>query len=136
MVWKDAIRQGGTVNKPRFQRELHPEIMTIEALESRQKKQIDICLPHYQEICWMRNLMDTDFKTPPPDTLLIFTEYAASMALRAIEKVNSSVNAHAVNDNFVCISNRRKAIYTKKRKDDNGDVSEHGLQYDTGQYDQ
>ena len=68
--------------------------------------------------------MDTDFKTPPPDTLLIFTDYAASMALRAIEKVNSSVNAHAVNDNFVCISNRRKAIYTEKRKEDNGDVSE------------
>ena len=39
-------------------------------------------------------------------------------------KVNCYVNAHAVNDNFVCISNRRKAIYTEKRKDDNGDVSE------------
>ena len=68
--------------------------------------------------------MDTYFKTLPPDTIFIFTDYAESMALHAIEKVNCPVNSHAVNDNFDCISNRRKAICTEKRKDDNGDGSE------------
>ena len=40
LVWKDAIRQGGTVNKPIFQRELHPEIMTIESLVYRLKNKL------------------------------------------------------------------------------------------------
>ena len=57
MVWNDAILQGGTEKKPTVQRELHPETMTIEALVSRIKIQIDIFLPHYQAICWMRHFM-------------------------------------------------------------------------------
>ena len=68
--------------------------------------------------------MDTDFAMLPEGTLLIFTDFASSMSLRANEAINSSVNAHAVNDNFVCISNRRIARYKIKDKDKNGVVVE------------
>ena len=70
MVWEDAIRQGGTPEKPNTQRELGEERMTITDLVDRLRKQIDKCLPHYQEICWIRHVMDTDFKTLPPNTLV------------------------------------------------------------------
>ena len=37
------------------------------------------------------------------------------MALRALETTNSSVDAHAINDNFVVLSNRRKAKIKVKK---------------------
>ena len=57
----------------------------------------------------------------PPGTLLIFTDFASSMALRAFQTVNSSIDGHAVNDNFVCIYNRRTTTVKDKKKDENGE---------------
>ena len=97
-------------------RELHKEEMTISDLIDQFKKQVDICIPHYQEICWIRLMQDTDFARLPNDFLLIFTDFAAVMALRAFQAKKSSVDAHAVNDNFVCVYNRRNENVKKKKK--------------------
>ena len=75
-----------------------------------------ICLPHCQEIRWIRHILNTDFTRLPANTLLILTDFAASMCLRAAETKNSSVDAHAVNDNFVCIYNRRIITLKQNRK--------------------
>ena len=117
--WKDSIRSGvnskGEQNK---QRELSSEWWTIEQLVTKFKfkEQMKICLPHCQEIRWIRHILNTDFTRLPAGTLLILTDFAASMCLRAAETKNSSVDAHAVNDNFVCIYNRCIITLNQKRK--------------------
>ena len=61
-------------------------------------------------------MIQLDFDQLQPNTLLIFTDFAAVMALRAFQTKNSSVDGHAVNDNFVCISNRRKCTIEEEKK--------------------
>ena len=58
--------------------------------------------------------MNTDFSRLEPDTLLIFTDFAAVMCLRAFQTKNSSVDGHCINDNFVCIYNRRSVGVKEK----------------------
>ena len=71
-------------------------------------------------------MQDTDFARLPKDTLLIFTDFAAVMALRASQAKNSSIDAHAINDNFVCVFNRRnvdvKEMSKKKSKKSDGEA--------------
>jgi hypothetical protein len=48
-----------------------------------------------------------DFHLLSQDTIIIYTDFAATMVLGASEKKNSSLDGHAVLANFVVISNRR-----------------------------
>ena len=113
MVWTDAIRQGTKKcqttgqEKQNKQRELQSDMMTLKELVEKFREQLAICIPHCQEIRWIRKVIEAYFPTLPADTLLIFTDFAAVLALRAFQTKNSSVDAHAVNDNFVCVYNRR-----------------------------
>ena len=104
-MWRDSVRQGVKKGKQNTQRELHPVEMRVYDLIEKFKKQVKICIPHYQEISWVRLMQDTDFARLPKDTLLIFTDFAAVMALRASQAKKSSIDAHAINDNFVCVFN-------------------------------
>jgi len=61
-------------------------------------------------------MIQLDFAQLQPNTLLVFTDFAAVMALRAFQTKNSSVDDHAVNDNFVCILNRRKCTIEEEKK--------------------
>ena len=60
-------------------------------------------------------MQKTDFTLLRKDTLLIFTDFAAVMALRAFQVKNSAIDGHAINDNFVVIYNQR--IVKVKEKD-------------------
>ena len=94
-------------------------MMTIKKLVDEFKDQMEICTPHYQEICCMGHLLDTDFTCLKEGTLLIFTNFAAVMCLWAFHTKNSSVDGHVLNDNFVYIYNRQKVgIKGKRRKND------------------
>jgi len=66
--------------------------------------------------------MKVDLATLPPNTLLILTDFAATMVLWAFQTKNSSVDGHAVNDNVICMYNRRTVKV--KDKDDEGEPSE------------
>lgn len=118
MVWVDARRQGMKNGKNNTQRELQQTTLTVTDLVKKFKTQLEICIPHCQEIRWIRHMMDSDFTRLAQDTILIFTDFAAVMALRAFQAKNSSVDGHAICDNMVCISNRRIASVTKKEKND------------------
>mmetsp|Transcript_24826 Transcript_24826/g.42530 ORF Transcript_24826/g.42530 Transcript_24826/m.42530 type:complete len:166 (+) Transcript_24826:991-1488(+) len=107
MILRDSLRQGTKNGVQNSQRELHPEEMTISNLVKEFFDSLDTCIPHYQEIRWVRLMQDTDFARLAQDTLICFTDYAAVMALRAFQAKNSSVDGHAVNDNFVVIYARR-----------------------------
>ena len=60
-------------------------------------------------------MQKTDFTLLRKDTLLIFTDFAAVMALRAFQVKNSAIDGHAINNNFVVIYNQR--IVKVKEKD-------------------
>jgi len=84
MVWMNAKRQGkkkdGSFNA---QRELQAETMNIKELLTRFRKLLTICLPHCQEIRWIREMISLDFQQLWANTLLVFTDFAAVMALCA-----------------------------------------------------
>ena len=97
-----------------MRRELTTKRYSIAKLVDEFIRALNICIKHCQEIRWIRHIQQTDFARLPPDTLLIFTDFAASMCLRAAETKNSSMDAHAVNDNFVVIYNRQMVNLTTK----------------------
>ena len=66
----------------------------------------------------MSHRPDTDFACLKEGTLLIFTDFAAVMCLRAFQAKNSSVDSHVINDNFVCIYNRQKVDIKGGSKND------------------
>jgi len=109
MVWEKARRQGKAKKngKDNTQQELTSKVMTVAQLIDHFVKLLHICIPHIQEIRWIKHLQDTDFTKMSPGTILIFTDYAALMALRARQAKNSSVDAHAICDNFVILWNKR-----------------------------
>ena len=55
----------------------------------------------------MRHMQSTDFTRLRADSLLICTDFAAVMALRAFQTPNSCVDGHAINENFVVVYNRQ-----------------------------
>jgi hypothetical protein len=125
MVWKKGIRQGTDKHgNPNTQQEILPEQMSVSELVNRFKKQLGICIPHCQEILWMRLIMDTDRAHLQQDELIILTDFAAVMDLRAAEANNVSVDSHAVNHNFVCLHRPRTVRVKGKGKNENGDEVE------------
>jgi len=82
IIWMDARRQGqkeeGTYNT---QRELQLDLLTINVLLERFRALLSVCITHCQEIRWVRLMIKLDFAQLKPNTLLIFTDFAAVMAL-------------------------------------------------------
>eukprot|EP00986_Skeletonema_menzelii_P017430 scaffold19452_cov150-Skeletonema_menzelii.AAC.1 len=121
-VWCEARRQGKTKKgKNNTQRELQTKIMTVVELIDHFEELLEICIPHIQEIRWIKLLQDIDFTKMPPDTIIIFTDFAAVMALRAREAKNSSVDAHAICCNQVVLWNKRVVKVSGKRKGEDGE---------------
>ena len=56
MVWEDSPRQGKSGGKQNKQRELIRKTITIKELVKRFKLQLKICTPHYQLICWIKQV--------------------------------------------------------------------------------
>ena len=122
MVWSDSEQQGTKNGKQNTQRELNSEQMSVKELVKRFKKQLNICIPHYQEIFWMKLMMDLDFIRLTKEGILIFTDFAAVMVLRAFQVKNSSVDGHAHCANFVVMSNPREATVTETRKENDVEI--------------
>ena len=112
-IWRDSSRQGRN-GKQNIQQELHPVDILVSDLDLRSKDLLGYCIPHYQEICWMHILQDTDFAQLPPDIMLIYTDFASQMPLRVGLTKNSSDDGHAVNDNFICIYNHHPVKVKEK----------------------
>ena len=71
MVWDDSIRQGTKNGKQNTQKELVQKDMTVKQLITLIFEQLEVCIPHYQEICWMRHMQSTDFTQLADDALLV-----------------------------------------------------------------
>ena len=95
---------------------LHKEEITISDFTTRFKNQVDICIPHYQETCWIWLIQGTNFARLSKDFLLIFNDFAVVMALGDFQAKNSYKDAHAANDSFVCTYNRRNVNGKEKER--------------------
>jgi hypothetical protein len=83
--------------------------MTLSNVAILFHKRIKECIPHVINIEWMNAVRSFDVNNVGPNNIVIMTDFSATLDLKAIEKVNSSVDAHAFLDNFIVISNRRDA---------------------------
>jgi hypothetical protein len=64
--WKDVACSGTDKNgNQNTQCELTTEVWTIKKLVDEFVKQMEICIPHYQEIRWIRHIQNTDFSCLP-----------------------------------------------------------------------
>ena len=120
--WDEGTRQGTKRGRPATQRELTQRVRRLSDILISFRQAINTCIPHYQDILWIRQVMKNDIRTLPDNTLLVFTDFSATLVLRALEAKNSSVDAHAVLDNFVCLYKRRKAKVKEKDKEEEVEI--------------
>jgi hypothetical protein len=109
-VWDNADRQGiNKSNKQNTQLELTEKEMTIRELLILFQQKIHTCLNHVFKIEWMNAVRAFDIHNVGHNNIVVMTDFAATLDLKATETVNCSVDAHAFLCNFVIISNRRDA---------------------------
>jgi len=109
-VWEAATRQGIKASgKQNMQLELTEKEMKLCEMAKLFQKRIKECIPHIIKIEWINAVRSFDIKNVGPSNIVIMTDFAATLDLKAIEKVNSSVDAHAFLVNYIVISNRRDA---------------------------
>jgi hypothetical protein len=119
-IWEEAVRQGVKASgKQNTQLELTEKDMTLSTAAALFQKCLKDCLPHVIKIEWMNAVRSFDVYNVGPNNIVIMTDFAATLDLRAMETVNSSIDAHAFLDNFIVISNRRDAsVQTCSRNGD------------------
>ena len=62
------------------------------------REALAVAIPHYQEICWLMKIVEkADFHLLSQDTIIIYTEFAATMVLGASEKKISSLSSNLNN---------------------------------------
>ncbi|MGB2447348.1 MAG: hypothetical protein ACPICB_06430, partial [Candidatus Poseidoniaceae archaeon] len=119
-TWVEADRAGEKNGKQNKQMEQQTVEMTLKKLIITFKAQLEKTKKHYHEICWINYIKRIDFSCLPKNWMMILTDFAASMCLRALRTLNSSVDNHAVNANFVVVYDRRMVPLKGKQKDENG----------------
>jgi hypothetical protein len=115
--WKLAPRAGvNKQGKQNQQMELTEGKESVNLVLLRFIRQLELCRKHHAEMEWLRITRKADIGTFGPSELLIFTDFSATMDLRASQTDNSSVDAHAALQIFVVLHSPRVV----KVSDDNG----------------
>ena len=108
MEWKLAPRAG--VNKKSEQNtqiELTESVLPIKEVVARFVKQLSIARTHYLDGNWLNFTRRLDTNTFGALDLAIFTDFSATMDLRAAKTDNSSVDNHAVLAIYVVLHSPR-----------------------------
>jgi hypothetical protein len=106
--WKPAPRAGvNKQGKQNTQEELTEGEEPVNVVLSRFLRQLEICRKHYAEMEWLRIARKADIGTFGPSELLIFTDFSATMDLRASQTDNSSVDSHAALGIYVVLHSPR-----------------------------
>jgi hypothetical protein len=87
--------------------ELSESELPISEVVKRLHLQLEICRTHYGETSWINCHKGIDSADIPVGSAIIFTNFSASLDLRAGETDNSSIDAHAVLDIFVVCHSQR-----------------------------
>ena len=95
--WKLAPRAGtNKKGEQNTQIELTESSDPLRTVVDRFEKQLELCRKHYNAMQWLRLARQTDIRTFTADELLIFTDFASTVDLKAACTDNSSQDAHAV----------------------------------------
>jgi hypothetical protein len=106
--WLKATRRGkDKKGKEHTQVELTDVELKVSEIVSKLSTQLDVCREHVAESNWLNRIRRIDIDTIPEGTALSFTDFSATLDLRAALAENSSVDNHAVLAIFVMLSNRR-----------------------------
>jgi len=108
------MKQTVLVKKKQF--ELTEKSIKLGELVAKFKAKVMENLKHISNIEWLNLMRNIDIATVPPNAIVIMTDFAATMDLRAIETVNCSVDNHAWLVNFIVISNKRSVPIDGKRE--------------------
>jgi hypothetical protein len=107
--WKLMPRQGTNERGvPNTQLELAPSWLTLAHLIQRFTKQLKICRTHFIETKWINRMRLIDVQAPQPHELLVCTDFSATLDLMAKQKMNSSVDSHAVLAIYVILHSPEK----------------------------
>jgi hypothetical protein len=113
-VWEGAQRQGEKNGIQNMQLELTSKEMSLRSIVELFKQEYSKCSPHIFKIEWMNAMRSIDISSVGPNNIIVMTDFSATLDLKACETVNSSVDSHAFLDNFVVVSNCRKANVIQK----------------------
>jgi hypothetical protein len=117
MVWMLAERSGKTSSgEQRTQIELTQCRWKLSDVVKKLVEQLEICRVHYNESRWLARVKHIDTETLEDSCLLAFTDFSASMDLRAGVLDNSSVNRHAVLAIYVVLHSKRSVTVDKDGK--------------------
>ncbi len=115
--WKLAPRTTDTDgNVTSTQIELSESELPISEVVKRLHLQLEICRTHFGETSWINCHKGIDSADIPVGSAIIFTNFSASLDLRAGETDNSSIDAHAVLDIFVVCHSQRTVDGIRNRK--------------------
>lgn len=117
-IWEEVQRQGEKNGVQNTQLELSSREMGFSSILNLFQLELRKCLPHIFKIEWMNTMHSIDISTVGNNNFVIMTDFSATLDLRARETVNSSVDSHAFLDNFVVISNHRKAFVSQRHNDE------------------
>ena len=56
IVWEDLIQQGTKKGNQNTQEEVVEKNISVKQLITMFSEQLEVCIPHYQEICWTRHM--------------------------------------------------------------------------------
>jgi hypothetical protein len=109
MEWRLAPRQGtNKKGETNTQIELTKAKEPVSVVYSRYIELLKKARRHHTETQWLRITRKLDIDTLSSDELLIFTDFSATMDLRAVTATNSSTNAHAVLAIYVVLHSPRQ----------------------------
>lgn len=115
LQWKEVPRtldeQGNVTSE---QLELTEEWMPMSEAVDVMISRLEEARLHYTQTQWLAVVRELDITTLESGELLVFTDFAATLDLRAGETDNCSVDGHAVVDNFVVLHSPRNVSVEKE----------------------
>jgi hypothetical protein len=110
-IWHDA-RRAGTDKKGKHnaQKELTPVFKNFPDLIDYFLSTVQRCIPHHVNVIWQYIQTDVILSQLREDEAYVSTDFAATADLCAVEKLNSSTNAHCNICNMLVIYNKREVM--------------------------
>jgi phage tail protein X len=117
MIWGLGERSGTSKSgEQNTQIELKQCRMKLSDVVKKLLEQLELCRVHYNESRWLSLAKLINTRTLQMLRLLIFTDFSASMDLRAGETDNSSVDRHAVLAIYIVLHSKRVVTVEKDGK--------------------
>jgi hypothetical protein len=128
--WTLQPREGKKKNgEPNTQIELSEEKYPMSNVVKKLIEQLETCRKHYKEYSWINLMRRIDTNTFKANELNVYTDFSASLNLRADQAICGATDRHAVLAIFVILHSRRDVTVQKDGKDVSISVNECDVWY-------